>query len=1059
MQKTTILRIQSLLFVLLLSFSLAFPVRAEESSSGISLNFSEISLHPGESKEITAAVPSGWSNLTWVISTAEASVAVITRQERSFCTVEAVSAGTATLTASALDDYSQSHTVICKIHVTTPVTGISITTPAAQSTLNKGQTLQLSAAVVPSDATNPSIKWSSSDISVVSVNDSGVVTGVSPGRATITAASEEDSNIKDTRDVECSGIALSKSSLTLLVNETASISFPVYGAATGKAVEWNSSNNAVADVVNGRITGHLPGTAIITATVYGTGYSDSCTVVVKDDVADAIERDLDAGEVLSFSDLQSLLNSRCRDKTGATLDYITNVSVPTTQGIVYYGYVSPNAPGHGIGSSEKYYYESNSGTSKLSDLSFVPHADFNGTAKISYVGYASNGTSFNGTILVDIEDTRDVTYSTSSDWPLEFTSEAFNAICQSRTGRSIKYLTFTQPSASRGTLYYKYSPAAGFSQQVNSTTKYYTTSSPSINDITFVPAEGYTGSVSIPYTCVDSGGTSFNGKVLITVYEAGNSGNGTVTYRTGVNENISLNASDFNKVCQDVNDTNLNYIYFDDLPRSSEGTLYYNYTSKNNYDSKVSETTRYYRNSSPRLSYITFVPATGFTGTVTIPFTGRDSSGEKFPGNLVIRVTDDGRNSDVYYSTSAGRAVDFSASDFNDACKDATGENLRRVKFELPSSTQGTLYYNYTNSSSTGTKVSASTSYYRTSSPQLSNVTFVPKSGYTGTVTIPFTGYDVEDRQFSGTVRISVGPSDEVSITYKVFSSSSVDFDAADFNTACREMTDETLNYVRFSLPASKYGTLYYQYNTSTETGTKVTSSTNYYRTNATRLLSDVSFAAASDYIGTVSIDYTGRSTGGTEFSGTIDIQVLSNNPTSPVYTPVFSDVHSHDYYYDAVIWAVRNGITTGTSTFTFSPNATCTRAQAVTFIWRAAGSPAPNRGVNPFTDVKPTAYYYNAVLWAVEQGITSGTTSTTFSPDATVTRGQAVTFLHRYMGSPVPSTKISFTDVKSGEYCAPAVSWAAANGITGGTSSTTFSPDAECTRAQILTFMYRALG
>lgn len=1042
---------------MLLFFSLTFPAQAEETSTDLSLNISELSLNPGDSREITAAVPSGWTNLTWSI--AATSVAIITKQENNSCTVEAVSSGSATLVASASDDSGQTYEATCNILVTKSVTGISITTPAAQNTLNKGQKLQLSAAVVPSEATNQSIRWSSSDTSVVMVDDGGSVTGVSPGRATITAASEEDPSIKDKRDVECSGIVLSKTSLTLLVNETASISFPVYGAATGKAVEWSSSNNAVADVVNGRITGHFPGTATITATVYGTGYSDSCTVVVKDDVADAIERDLDAGEVLSFSDLQSLLNGRCRDKTGAALDYLTNVSVPTTQGIVYYGYVSPAAPGHGIGASEKYYYGSNSGMSKLSDLSFVPRADFNGTANISYVGYASNGTSFNGTILVDIEDTSDVTYSTSSDWPLEFTAEAFNAICQSRTGRSIKYLMFTQPSASRGTLYYKYSPTAGFSQQVNITTKYYTTSSPSINDITFVPAEGYTGSVSISYTCVDSGGSSFNGKVLITVYEAGNGGNGTVTYRTGVNENIYLNASDFNKACQDVNDTSLNYIYFDDLPNSSEGTLYYDYTSKNNYGSKVFETIRYYRSSSPRLSYITFVPASGFSGIVTIPFTGRDSSGEKFSGNLVIRVTDDVRNSDVYYSTSAGKAVDFSASDFNDACKDATGENLRRVKFELPSSTKGTLYYNYRNSSSVGAKISASASYYRSSYPQLSNVTFVPKSGYTGTVTIPFTGYDVEDSQFSGTVRISVGPSDDVSITYKVFSGSSVDFDAADFNTVCREITDENLNYVRFTLPASKYGTLYYQYNTSTKSGTKITNSTNYYHTNATRLLSDISFAAASDYIGTVSIDYTGRSTGGTEFSGTIDIQVLSNNPTAPVYTPFFSDVHAYDYYYDAVIWAVRNGITTGTSASTFSPNATCTRAQAVTFIWRAAGSPAPTRGVNPFTDVKPTAYYYNAVLWAVEQSITSGTTSTTFSPDSTVTRGQAVTFLHRNAGSPISSTSTSFTDVKSIEYCAPAVSWAAANGITGGTSSTTFSPDAECTRAQILTFMYRALG
>lgn len=1060
MRKNMLFRIQSLLLALAVMVSLSAPAKADENDPGIALNLTEISLQPGENKELSATITDGLSEPKWNIDSP--TVAVIQASSSNSCTIQAVSAGSATLIASASDASGSRYEASCKILVsepTEPVTGVSITTPAAQNILNKGQTLLLSAAIIPSDATNQTVKWSSSDTSVAAVDNSGVVTGVSPGRATITAASEENPKLFDTREVECSGIALSKTRLTLVVNETASISFPLYGAASGKAVEWISSNNAVADVVNGRITGHSPGTATITATVYGTGYSASCTVVVEDDVADAIERDLDAGEVLSFSDLQSTLNSRCRDKTGSSLNYLINLSVPTSQGVIYYGYVSPDSPGHGIGAAEKYYYGSISGKDKLSDLSFVPRADFNGTAKISYIGYAANGSSFNGTILVEVEDTGDVSYSTSSDWPLEFTSEAFNAICRARTGRSIKYLTFSQPSASRGTLYYKYSSTAGFSQQVTSSTKYYTTSTPSVNDITFVPADGYTGTVSISYTCVDSGGGSYNGKVSISVYESGSGGDGDVTYRTSVNEKVTLNASDFNEACQDANDKNLNYIYFDDLPSSREGVLYYDYTSKNNYDSKVSESSRYYRNSTPRISYITFVPASGFSGTVTIPFTGRDSSGENFSGNLVIRVTDDVDDEDVYYSTAAGRAVDFSASDFNDACRDATGENLSCVKFELPSSSKGTLYYNYKSSSSTGTKVSASTSYYRNSSPQISNITFVPKSGYTGTVTIPFTGYDVDDGRFSGTVRISVGSSDDATITYQALSGAVVNFNASDFNTACRDMTGDSLNYVRFTLPSSRYGILYYQYNNSTKAGTKVTSSTSYYRTGGARQLSDVSFVAASGYIGTVSIDYTGRSTGGDDFSGTVEIQVLSNIPTTSVGSLTFSDVHTYDYYYDAVIWAVRKGITSGTSTNTFSPNATCTRAQTVTFMWRAAGSPAPSSGVNPFTDVKSTAYYYNAVLWAVEQGITSGTTSTTFSPDATVTRGQAVTFLHRNAGAPVSGTNIPFTDVKNGDYCAPAVSWAASKGITGGTTASTFSPSAACTRAQIVTFMYRALG
>ena len=167
-----------------------------------------------------------------------------------------------------------------------------------------------------------------------------------------------------------------------------------------------------------------------------------------------------------------------------------------------------------------------------------------------------------------------------------------------------------------------------------------------------------------------------------------------------------------------------------------------------------------------------------------------------------------------------------------------------------------------------------------------------------------------------------------------------------------------------------------------------------------------------------------------------------------------FTDVPTDAYYYDAVAWAVKNGITSGTSDTTFSPDASCTRAQMVTFLWRAAGSPQAN-GINPFTDVSPSSYYYDAVLWAVEQGITSGTSATTFAPDDTVTRGQTVTFLHRANGSPVASGS-SFVDVEDDAYYADAVRWAMNEGITNGTSATTFSPDISCTRAQIVTFMYR---
>lgn len=171
----------------------------------------------------------------------------------------------------------------------------------------------------------------------------------------------------------------------------------------------------------------------------------------------------------------------------------------------------------------------------------------------------------------------------------------------------------------------------------------------------------------------------------------------------------------------------------------------------------------------------------------------------------------------------------------------------------------------------------------------------------------------------------------------------------------------------------------------------------------------------------------------------------------------LFQDVWSYEYYSNPVRWAVERGITNGTSTYTFGSENVCTREDMVTFLWRAAGSPAVSSSVrNPFWDVQAGSYYYNAVLWAVSKGITNGVSANQFGVGQYVTRGQAVTFLYRYEGSPAAGTNSGFYDVNSREYYAKAVSWANSKGVTNGTSATTFGPNEYCKRAQIVTFLYR---
>ena len=173
----------------------------------------------------------------------------------------------------------------------------------------------------------------------------------------------------------------------------------------------------------------------------------------------------------------------------------------------------------------------------------------------------------------------------------------------------------------------------------------------------------------------------------------------------------------------------------------------------------------------------------------------------------------------------------------------------------------------------------------------------------------------------------------------------------------------------------------------------------------------------------------------------------------------VFTDVKEGAYYVDAVNWAVDKKVTSGKTETTFAPNDSCTRAQAVTFLWRAAGSPEPTASEMTFTDVKADSYYYKPVLWAVENKITSGMSDTLFAPDATCSRSQIVTFLYRMQNSPESKAENPFTDVKADAYYANAVLWAVENGVTTGASATTFDPAGDCTRGQIVTFLYRCLS
>lgn len=212
-----------------------------------------------------------------------------------------------------------------------------------------------------------------------------------------------------------------------------------------------------------------------------------------------------------------------------------------------------------------------------------------------------------------------------------------------------------------------------------------------------------------------------------------------------------------------------------------------------------------------------------------------------------------------------------------------------------------------------------------------------------------------------------------------------------------------------------------------------------------------------ADYVGKAEITITNVVNGEETSSKRITVTVTesenedSRNP--------FEDVSENDYYYEPVLWAVEKEITTGTDETHFSPESSCTRAQVMTFLWRAAGKPEPSSDQTAFVDVPEDAYYRKAVLWGAEKGITSGVDETHFAPNDTITRGQAVTLLYNYCQKPSHGTSNPFTDVSKDSYYYDAVLWAAENDITTGTDETHFSPEGECTRGEIVTFLYRALA
>ena len=942
----------------------------------------------------------------------------------------------------------------------TPALGIAMN-QRSPVYINRSTGTTLTALTTPSNATDP-VTWEivtgENVVKLVPDEDNDrrcVVEGLATGAATVIAKAGKYQTAPFV--IEVSGITLDPLTLDLFEGgEPGTLVASRYGAARTMQLIWESQSEPIANVVSGKVYPNGIGTAKIIVSA-GANYRAECTVTVKENVAGIIEAgSVQNGASFSFSErgLLSDLRSRCKEMTGQSLKLVRGLAVSPSQGVLYYKYSSTEFQGQGVG-SEPYYLTQPSTSNPqrlLEDVTFVPALGFTGNADISYTGESTEGKNFNGTIRVNVKSTGDVTYSTASNLPVTFEAADFTAICRARQGQEIKYISFQSPTSGKGTLYRNYSTTAQYNPPVTPSDKYYRTSRPLLDEVTFVPAENTTGTVKIPYTCVTTSNGSYTGTVTIFVEDGSLAGEGAVNYTVSPGRTVDLRSADFNSACREATDTTLDYIRFDSLPTNDQGTLYFNYRNASNPGKAISAGTKYYRTGSSQISDITFVPDSGFRGSVTVPFTGYNTRGDTFSGNMVIRVTESGGT--VSYSVQEGGTVTFDERDFNEAFRSMTGEPLEYVTFELPASREGKLYRNYRSSSSSGTSVSSTTKLYYDGRPNISDVTFVAKDGFTGTVSFTYRGYDEDGDRTNGTVEIVVGATGSSTIFYSCTNGRSVSLRLSDFQSACSSVLGGTLSYIRFgSLPGSGVGQL------RQDTGAASTS-TSYY-VNSSPSISQLAFTPSQSYQGIVTIPYTGWDTRDRSFSGRVEIVVTGSQTTA---SSSFTDLGGYSTEFVNAIEYLRGaGVVNGYSDGRFGPGQPVSRGEFALMVCRAFNL---NTGsASSFPDVPANSAYAWAVATAKDLGIAQGSNGN-YNPYSSITRQAAMTMICRAMraaGRSVPNVSVSslssYRDFgQLSDYARASVAALVQMGAVRGDSSRQLNPTQSITRAQMAVILYRVM-
>lgn len=449
------------------------------------------------------------------------------------------------------------------------------------------------------------------------------------------------------------------------------------------------------------------------------------------------------------------LSARFLSVTGQSLSYVTFTIPDKNSGVLYLNYDFAAKKGTAVASTTKYYTGK---TPNLSGITFVPAADFIGTATITYSAYSAAGLYIIGTISVTVQNSPGgiVSLQTDKNAPLQFDAAIFQSSFLAATGKALSYVTFTLPSETYGKLYYNYALNGHYDAAVSSG-NYYVSQSSYLSLVSFVPKTNYTGPVTIYFTGYTSAGQGYAGKIILRVVD---SPAGIVTYTVNKNGYVALSGKDFSNEFVTVTGSLLSYVTFSP-PTATSGSLYTQFSADTQTGTKVTGGTKYYDGAAPGISEITFVPVKDYIGVVTVAYTVFTSGGASYAGKLKFIVTEGTLNSSADVSVSCltgmNTPVKFSSDVFGAAFLRKTGATLSYVKFTLPPTSSGTLYLGYTSSSVYTSLLTAQTSYYRAVSPLISDISFVPASNYSGIVTIPFIAYSTAGNAYGGMVVVSVG--------------------------------------------------------------------------------------------------------------------------------------------------------------------------------------------------------------------------------------------------------------------------------------------------------------